>query len=42
MAVQKQQSDYDFCDKFIENIAIVSKDGKFGYINRRGAEIRIK
>ena len=38
---QKQQSDYDYRDTFTKHldIAVVGKDGKYGYINREGVEI---
>jgi len=41
MAKQKQQPDYDYIDTYEElyGVAVVGKDGKFGYINRRGEEI---
>ena len=38
---QKQQLDYDYRDTYedLYGVAVVGKDGKFGYINRRGEEI---
>ena len=36
---QKQQSDYDFQDMYVHDFAVVGKNGKFGYINRKGVEI---
>ena len=39
--MDKKQTDYDYRDtcEADQGIAVVGKNGKFGYINRRGKEI---